>query len=233
MGRKIFVSYKYNDEDVQNLNWHQNSTARDYVTEFENILDSSDNIFKGEHDNEDLSKLSDDTIWEKLKTRIYDSSVTIIFISPNMKEKTKEDRDQWIPWEVSYSLSETKRINKNGDPIISHTNAMLAVVLPDINGSYSYYLEQLNCCLTPCIKHHTEILFDIIRNNKFNRIEKSIKECSVTKNIIWTGREHGYIEAVKWCDFKTSYGLYIDKACDRQQRLDEFDICYKIDESNK
>lgn len=91
-----------------------------------------------------LSKLSDDTIWEKLKDRIYDSSVTVIFISPEMKEIWKEEKDQWIPWEISYSLKETSRKNKNGDPVTSKSNAMLAVVLPDENGSYSYYLEKSN-----------------------------------------------------------------------------------------
>lgn len=82
---------------------------RDYVTKFEDILDSSDNIYKGESDGEDLSVLSDDTIWEKLKDRIYDSSVTVVFISPGMKENWKLERDQWIPWEVSYSLKEVSR----------------------------------------------------------------------------------------------------------------------------
>ena len=107
MGKKIFVSYKYADDQVENLTLGENSTVRDYIDKFEEKLDSSDNIYKGESQGEDLSDLSDDTIWEKLKNRIYDSSVTIVFISPGMRETWKKDRDQWIPWEVSYSLKET------------------------------------------------------------------------------------------------------------------------------
>lgn len=155
MGKKIFVSYKYHDDNVLPLEGHYYSTVRDYVDAFEEKLDDSDSIYKGEEDGEDLSKLTDSQIWEKLKDRIYDSSVTVVFISPNMKENNKEERDQWIPWEVSFSLKETSRKDKNGNPVISHTNAMTAVFLPDRNGSYDYYLENMNCCASHCCLHHT------------------------------------------------------------------------------
>ena len=82
---------------------------RDYVTKFEEVLDPSDNIYKGESEGEDLSLLSEGTIWEKLKNRIYDSSVTVIFISTGMKESWNSEKNQWIPWEISYSLKETSR----------------------------------------------------------------------------------------------------------------------------
>jgi hypothetical protein len=134
MDNKIFVSYKYGDNQVENLSLYGDSTVRDYVDEFERKFDSSDNINKGESDGEDLSKLSDNTIWEKLKDRIYDSSVTIVLISPNMRETGKWQRSQWIPWEIAYSLRETTR-----NDFTSHSNAILAVILPDSKGRYSYY----------------------------------------------------------------------------------------------
>lgn len=171
MGKKIFVSYKYADDQVENLCLYENSTVRDYVDKFEDIVDTSDDIYKGESDDEALSKLNEDTIWEKLKERIYDSSVTIVFLSPGMKESWKNDRDQWIPWEVSYSLKEISRKTKSGKEVTSHSNAMLAVVLPDTRGSYSWYLESRICCDSKCTIHHTSKLFDIIRKNKFNRIK--------------------------------------------------------------
>lgn len=227
MGKKIFVSYKYADDKVANLSWWVNSTVRDYVDEFERKIDYSDNIFKGETDGEDLSNLSDDVIWEKLKDRIYDSSVTIVFISPGMKELGKSDRAQWIPWEVSYSLKETSRKNKNGDPITSHTNAMVAVVLPDQNGSYSYYLEPKNCCLSGCTIHHLDILFEIIKKNKFNRIRNASKRVCENNDTIWSG-SYSYIEAVKWSDFIADYNKYVDSAEERQNHIDEFEIYKEI-----
>ena len=226
MGKKIFVSYKYADDQVENLSVDQNSTVRDYVTEFEEKLDPSDDIYKGESDGEDLSKLSVSTIWQKLKDRIYDSSVTVVFISPGMKDRGKSDSEQWIPWEISYSLKEVSRKNKNGDHVTSRSNAMIAVVLPDENGSYSYYLENRDCCVSSCVMHYTEKLFSIIRKNKFNLKQASKKECDAGSTV-WYG-EVSYIKAVKWKDFIDDYGSYIDNACERQDNIDDYEICKEV-----
>ncbi len=226
MGRKIFVSYKYADDDVANLSAWKNSTVRDYVTEFENILDFSDNIYKGESDGEDLSKLSEFTIWQKLRDRIYDSSITVIFISPGMKENGKKDKDQWIPWEVSYSLKETSRKNKSGVSITSRSNAMIAVVLPDASGSYTYYLEKKNCCNSGCTTHHTDILFQIIRDNKFNLKTATKKNCNAARTI-WYG-DYSYIAAVKWSDFIQDYSTYLEAAYERRDNIDNYEIVKSI-----
>lgn len=187
MGKKIFVSYKYADQDVAPLPGHYWTTVRSYVDELENYFDRTDHIYKGESDDEDLSWLSEDAIWEKLKDRIYDSSVTIVMISPNMREPNKRDRSQWIPWEVSFSLKETTRNDKT-----SHTNAMLAIVLPDKNGNYDYYLTQSFCGSTI---HHTDRLFKIIRENKFNKRNSNRSICPQCGCFHYYG-ECSYIDAV-------------------------------------
>ena len=211
---------------MENLSIFENSTVRDYVTKFEEVLNPSDNIYKGESDGEDLSVLSRETIWQKLKDRIYDSSVTVVFISPGMKESWKTEENQWIPWEISYSLKEISRKNKNGDAVTSRSNAMVAVVLPDENGSYSYYLESKYCCGSVCTTHHTDKLFSIIRKNKFNLKDANKKVCD-TESTIWYG-EFSYIKAVKWSDFIGNYSKYIESACERQNNIDDYEICKEV-----
>ena len=224
MGHKIFVSYKYADADVKNLTWWENSTVRDYVTEFQNKLSAEDDINKGEEDDEDLSEPSEEVIWEKLKNRIYDSSVTVVFISPNMRESSKADRDQWIPWEISYSLKEISRKTKTGKSVTSRSNAMVAVVLPDSNGSFSYYLESRTCWSSYCTTHHTDKLFTILAKNKFNLKNPSTRECTNNEGKIWTSPNPSYIGAVKWEAFIADYKKYIDAAIERQDNIDDYTI---------
>lgn len=219
IGKKIFVSYKYADSNVAPLTDLYKTTVRSYVDELEKYFDYTDHIYKGESDDEDLSSLSEYAIWEKLKDRIYDSSVTIVMISPNMRETYKSDRSQWIPWEVSFSLRETTRNDRT-----SHTNAMLAIVLPDSYGSYAYYLTSESCGATT---HHTSRLFKIIRDNKFNILTSNKHFCSQCECYHYYG-DCSYIEAVRWCDFINNPNLYINKAIERQNNIDSYKITKEV-----
>ena len=137
MGRKIFISYKYWDSNVYSVpGFSDNSPkVRDYVSWLEDKFQNrTEHYYKGEKDNQDLSQYSEAYIWNELKNKIFDSSITIVLISPNMKEPNRWEKNQWIPWEISYSL----RIIP-GRSYTSRRNAILAVVLPDRNNSYSYY----------------------------------------------------------------------------------------------
>jgi hypothetical protein len=203
MGKKIFVSYKYADKLVRQFQgssvWSP-TRVRDYVDILQSKIDHSDHIYKGEDDGEDMSTLADSTIGSKLGDKIFDSSVTIVFISKGMKENNKPEKDQWIPWEISYSLREQSRQYGN-----SKTNAVLAVVLPDENGSYEYFMEYNSVCNSTTFK--TDRLFSILRENMFNKKNPETYTCN--GSTIYTGY-FSYIYTVKWDDFINNINQYIE-----------------------
>lgn len=226
MGHKIFISYKYADTSVKSLGYNKN-TVRDYVNVLQTYIeDYSEHIYKAEEDDEDLSQFTDDTIWEKLKDRIFDSTLTIVLISPNMKESWNSERNQWIPWEISYSLKEESRKTISGTYKSSACNALLAIVLPDSYGNYTYYIDDNNCCASSCRTLKTDQLFTILKKNMFN-IKKPDKYTCDSGSVIYHG-ESSYIYSVKWKDFIANPEKYIDKAYDIQSAIEKYDIKYEI-----
>jgi hypothetical protein len=201
MGNKIFVSYKYSDNNVRALPNVFDTRVRDYVDILQDRIDASDHIYKGEDDGESLASLSDATIGSKLGDKIFDSTVTIVFISKGMKNYLPEN-DQWIPWEVSYSLREQTR-----DGRTSKTNAVLAVVLPDNFGSYGYFLQYNQECNSTT--YMTNMLFTILRENMFNIKNPDTRPCN--GNTIYIGYS-SYIYSVTWDDFINDINKYIDIA---------------------
>jgi len=233
MGKKIFVSYKYSDSQVLDLGIFEESngfwgetinkkvttTARHYVDKICEHLDEEDHIFKGEDDGEDMSSLSDSTIGSKLGDKIFDSTVTIVLISKGMKENFSRDTDQWIPWEISYSLKEQSRNSGR-----SKTNAVLAVVLPDQNGSYEYYIKDHSCPYCNCRVLKTNTLFQILSDNMFNIINPEFTDCNNHIGPRPYKNNASYIQSVKWSDFVSSPNAYINIALEICQNKGNYNL---------
>lgn len=220
MSKKIFVSYKHSDTGVQKLNPLSlgQATARDYVDYLEQLF-SGDHIYKGERDDDDLSHFKDETIESHLRDKIFDSSITIVLISKNMRESWNSEDEQWIPWEISYSLREKTREDRT-----SSSNAMLAVVLPDETGSYSYVVNHY-----PCVtRWSTDNMFKILGENMFNRNQKNLIRCSSCNGTHHTGQDHSYIHPVKWVDFVSDINTYIDHAVAINGNIDHYDLTKTI-----
>jgi hypothetical protein len=224
MGRKIFISYKYGDSDVypigQTGGWFNQTTARNYVDRLESLLDANDHIYKGENDNESLAGFKDETIESKLRAKIFDTTVTLLLISKNMKDPSMSEDEQWIPWELSYSLKEMKKGNKT-----SKTNALLAVVLPDTSGSYEHFVRSI--CQAGCLNWGSDSTFSIISKNMFNRKKPKTTICAnyhATGGPLHTGNDHSYIYPVKWSDFISCINGYIDLAVQINTQIDDYEI---------
>ncbi len=201
------------DYNVRSISECKPTTARDYVDRLQDLIEEEDHIYKGENDNEDLSSLRDTTIGSKLGDKIFDSTVTVVLISKEMKENVSE-ADQWIPWEVSYSLKEQSREGK-----ISKTNAVLAVVIPDREGRYDYYIEENTCPLCKCRNLKTYVLFQILRDNMFNIKTPEFTDCPNHLDSKPYRGYSSYIYSVKWDDFVKDINKYLDISVSIMQNI--------------
>jgi hypothetical protein len=232
MGRNVFVSYKYSDTLVQDLgvyeveNWFGTSytkriatTARHYVDKIIEKLEHDDeHVYKGEHDGESMQALADTTISSKLGDKIFYSSVTIVLVSKGMKNHLLPESEQWMPWEISYSLKEQSRQGQN-----SNTNGVIAVILPDEMGSYEYYITRDSEC--NCRTLNTPFLFQILRDNMFNAKKPDRQLCNGTW--VYSG-DSSYIQSVIWEDFISNPTLYIEKAIVLRDNKDDFNLTKTI-----
>lgn len=217
MGYNVFVSYKYAESSVKAIAGKAVTTARDYVDIIESKLDRMDHVYMGEHRDEDLSEWDEDKIWEHLRDKIFPTTITVVLISPNMKTPHAYDKSQWIPWEIRFSLIETTRSDRT-----SHTNAVLAVVLPDKNDSYDYAIERKYCCTSGCNLWHTNRFFTIIEKNMFNQYQKETSDCRIGDRV-YCGYP-SYIHMVRWCDFFNNITYYFEISKQIQSHKDRYKI---------
>lgn len=241
MGHKIFISYKYHDNNVYpvidsyltNERIKGKLTPRDYVDVLATyISDHSPHYCKAEEDNNDLSRLGEDEIWKILKDKMFYSTMTIVLVSPNMKEPNKRDIEQWIPWEIKYSLSLKQRKTSSGNTIRSYTNAMLAIVLPDKNNSYKYYFEDKTCCPEGCQVNKSGSLFYILRKNTFNRIKDTNARKCPAGDTIYSGGLESFIPFYKWSEINSKEGIEnaIEHAYKILSQKTNYRICQEIEQ---
>ena len=124
MAHKTFISYKYSEA----------TGLRDRIIE---AMGDDAVYYQGEtSDSPDMSDESNRKIQEYLKSCMYPTSVTIVIISPHMKES------HWIDWEISYCL---KKITRDGRT--SHRNGLVGVIMK-VNGRYDVGVGTGNVSLT-------------------------------------------------------------------------------------
>ena len=138
-----------------------------------------------------------------------------------MKDLWLPEDNQWIPWEIAYSLKEHSR-----DGRTSLTNAVLALVLPDLSGSYEYYIEDESCPYCKCRTLKTDFLFQIQKDNMFNVKQPTYSDCDKHNSltgVVYLGAS-SYIHSVKWSDFKNDPNKHLNIATTINDRINEYDI---------
>ncbi len=200
MAHKTFISYKYSE--AQEL--------RDKIIE---ALGEDASYYKGEtSESPDLTDTSTENIKKNLKDMMYDTSVTIVIISPNMKES------KWIDWEIEYCLKSITRKNRT-----SHTNGVVGVIMK-YNGGYSWLKttveEEDGCSFTT---YESSKMYDIINKNRFNQNPK-VYTCQTCKTV--NKLSGSYIALVEEDDFLSNPTKYIDNAYDKSENdASGYDLC--------
>ena len=191
MAHKTFISYKYDEAHM----------LRDRIIY---KLGEDAMYYKGERpDSPDISDTSIENIKRYLKDMMYDTSVTIVIISPNMKKSS------WIDWEVEYSLKDETRKNRT-----SHNNGVVAVVMK-VDGGYDWFIEStVNCHGTPVVTFKSEKTFNIISANHFNSNPPKW-HCEKCKTYDYLNGS--YIEYVKEEDFLNNPQMYIENAYNKSE----------------
>lgn len=200
MARKTFISYKYSDA----------ADLRDTILK---KLGKDAQYYQGETaESPDLTDTSTENIKETLKNMMFNTSVTIVVLSPALKQS------KWIDWEIEYSLKEITREDK-----ISRTNGVVGVIMK-YNGGYDWlvsYRSNSDGCKPRNIDDNR--LYPIINKNRFNLNTENKYSCSTCKTMDQlTG---SYISLIDEETFLAEPDKYIESAFEKSKKICDFDIC--------
>lgn len=195
MAHKTFISYKY-------------SEARNVRDRIINALGADATYYQGEtSDSPDLTDTSTENIKRVLKDMMFDTSVTIVILSPNMRASN------WIGWEIEYSLKSITRKNRT-----SHINGVVAVI-KKVNGSYDWFKYSTGTG----VQYHMEKIQTIIEKNHFN------SNPPIMNGEGWDWLNGSYIAFIEEDDFLDNPRRYIDNAYDKSENdAEDYDIVKQV-----
>lgn len=198
MAHKTFISYKY-------------SESQDLRDKIIKKLGTDAIYYKGEtSESPNLTDYKTSTIRKNLSDMIYDTTVMIVIVSPNMKQS------DWMEWEIKYALRDQTR---NGR--ISHADGVICVVKK--NELY----EKIGLDPYMWAKSYdghldTSKLFSIINKNRNNK--KSWDESDLTNIFEYRNLPLHYVDIVTEDDFLDDPNYYIDEAFNKSQNLGSYNL---------
>ena len=198
MARKTFISYKYSEAQ----------TVRDGILV---ALGADTTYYEGETaDSPDLTDTSTENIKKTLTDMMYDTSVTIVVVSPNITQS------KWVDWEIEYSLKEITRKGRT-----SRTNGVIGVI-QEVNGGYDWLVSTTRKNDGCTVRNIADTkLYPIITGNRYNRKKKTYA-CANCRT--YSQLDGSYISLVDELDFIADPDKYIENAFDKSENANEFEL---------
>lgn len=198
MAHKTFISYKYSES--QNL--------RDKIIK---KLGADATYYRGEtSESPDLTDNTTNTIRKNLADMIYDTTVMIVIISPNMKQS------KWMEWEIKYALREQTRNGRT-----SHADGVVCVV----QKNELYQKLGLNPYAWAKLygqDWNPDKLFNIINQNRNNK--KSWFASDLANKAEYDKLSDHYVDIVTEEVFLARPDYYINAAFDKSQNLGSYNL---------
>lgn len=199
MARKTFISYKYSEA----------SDLRDTILK---RLGEDAKYYQGETaDSPDLTDTTVENIKNNLKDMMFNTSVTILIVSPNMIDS------KWIDWEIEYSLKEITREDRT-----SRTNGIVGVIMKS-NESYDWlvsYTTGSDGCRSRNID--SSKLYSIINENRYNLNTGNKYACQTCKT--FNQLNGSCISLIEEEEFLSDPEKYIENAFDKSTSISDYNI---------
>ena len=198
MAHKTFISYKY-------------SESQDLRDKIIKKLGTDATYYKGETSKSpNLTDYTTNTIRKNLADMIYDTTVMIVIISPNMKQS------EWMEWEIKYALREQTRNGRT-----SHADGVVCVVQK--NEPYKQLgLNPYSWAKSYGGEWDSSKLFKIINQNRNNK--KTWYESDLTDQTEYNNLSKHYVDIVTEEEFLTCPDVYINTAFNKSQNLGSYNL---------
>ncbi|MEG1725844.1 MAG: TIR domain-containing protein [Anaerovoracaceae bacterium] len=201
MAHKTFISYKYSES----------TELRDRIIA---KLGSDSTYYKGEDGySNDLSSYAAETIKRRLSDMIYDTTVMIVIISPNMKQS------EWMEWEIKYALREQSRNGRT-----SHPDGVVCVVQKQATSIFAYSRPYAWAETTDGKSWLSSKFFQVLLDNMKNK--KSWTESSIisSNKALYDRLSSNYVEIVTEDDFLKNSTDYIERAFEKSENIGTYTI---------
>lgn len=201
MAHKTFISYKYSES----------TGLRDKIID---KLGDDATYYKGEDGySDDLSSYKAETIKCRLSDMIYDTTVMIVIISPNMKQSG------WMEWEIKYALREQSRNGRT-----SHADGVVCVIQKQPTQSFTY-LDPYAWAKTYDGKHWlSSKFFQVLLDNTRNKKSWEESPISSSNKALYDRLSSNYIDIVTEDDFLKNPIAYIDLTFEKSENTGVYNI---------